>query len=221
MDKTTSCLVYWLYDNHCVCPWRHGYVGISANWSRRLKRHRSNRGAFQWKHLFVGSIDDCLNLERRLRPQPGIGWNEAPGGEYGGGSAPKKQKTRELMRKSALLRYTDPAERERTALIVREALKEIDRSGPANSNYGKTTSEATKKKMRLKIQERGGVAGPNNPIFGKPRPDHVKNAIRLKLQKTECHRGHPKEPGKQCSICGMDAVRRYRARRRTIASQAD
>lgn len=179
MDKTTSCVVYWLYNNRCICPWRHGYIGISRNWLKRLKRHRTNRGDFQWKHFFTGSVEDCMTIERQLRPRPGIGWNEAPGGEYGGGSAPKKEQTRELMRQAALHRYTDPAERERTSAVVKTALKNVDRSGTNNSNYGKQTSEAAKEKMRTKIIKRGGIAGSNNPMFGRKRTEAERRAISI------------------------------------------
>jgi hypothetical protein len=165
MDKTTSCLVYWLHDDRCVCPWRHGYIGISTNWFRRLKRHRTNLGVFQWKHLFTGSIEQCLKLERQLRPKPGIGWNEAPGGWPGGGAAPKKRTTRELMRAAALRRYADPAERERTKLIVRAVFKNIDRTGASNGHFGKSTTEAAKQKMRDAIAARGGVSGKRNPNY--------------------------------------------------------
>lgn len=179
MVKTTSCIVYWLRDNTCVCPWRHGYIGISINWPRRLKRHRTNlgRNTFEFDHLFVGSIEECKGLERSLRPTPGIGWNEAPGGIHGGGAAPKKERTRELMRIAALKRYTDPSERERTSLVVKEGLKGIDRAGTQNSHFGKPHSEKTKDKIRQRIKERGGMAGANNPMFGRKRTPAERQAI--------------------------------------------
>jgi hypothetical protein len=83
MDKTTSCVVYWLHDDRCICPWRHGYIGISTRHSIRLNRHRrDNRwpANFQTTILFIGTQLECRRLEYALRPHFEIGWNENPGG---------------------------------------------------------------------------------------------------------------------------------------------
>ncbi len=180
MAKTqSSCVVYWLKDLHCLCPWRHGYIGISTNWALRLKRHRTTRGrnSFYFEHLFWGSLKECMKLEQRLRPRPGIGWNEAAGGIHGGGKAPKKERTRTLMRLAALDRYTDPLERERTSRFVKEGLKDIDRRGSNNAHFGKPHSEEAKEKIRQRIKDRGGVAGGSNPMFGRKRTDEQRRAI--------------------------------------------
>ena len=168
MVKTTSCVVYWLYDERCVCPWRHGYIGISSNHQRRIAVHRRTRSfqKFSVQILFVGSPAECRMLEYKLRPQRHIGWNHGAGGGKGrlGFSdqklkgriitwadkiaatltghvrtdesrakqsakmkgRPKTLEQRAKMRVAALKRYTDPAERERTSRVVKDALK-IDR----------------------------------------------------------------------------------------------
>lgn len=171
MAKTTSCVVYWLHDQFGVCWWRHGYIGVTQAWPRRFYRHRSESkflpNHFEGEIIFKGSIKQCLALEQQLRPVAGIGWNRFPGGlsGYAAKGIPKSPEQREKMRAAALRRYSDPAERERTQAAVKEALKGIDRSGAANSMYGKHQSEAAKQKIRTKIAERGGFTGANNPNY--------------------------------------------------------
>lgn len=79
---TTSCVVYWLRDEQCICPWRHGYIGISTNHRHRISNHRGNRSfpKFTFQILFVGSPAECRVLEYKLRPGPKIGWNRGAGG---------------------------------------------------------------------------------------------------------------------------------------------
>jgi hypothetical protein len=164
-------VVYWLFDDRCICVMRHGYVGVSTRWANRLRRHKRGRfPTFCWKLLFDGSLADCLLFERQLRPMPGIGWNEAPGGEYGGGSAAKKERTKQLMREAALRRYAQPGERERTQASVKAAFKSIDRSGANNPRFGIAMSDETKAKISAKARDRG-MRGARNPMFGKKRTD--------------------------------------------------
>ena len=80
----SECVVYWLHDESCVCPWRHGYIGISARWENREKDHRrSGRWpeGFGATILFRGSREECLATERKFRPISGVGWNLAVGGK--------------------------------------------------------------------------------------------------------------------------------------------
>ena len=79
----SECVVYWLHDDRCVCPWRHGYIGISQRYSVRLWRHRKDDRwplDFTATVLFEGTKLECRALEHRLRPHFHIGWNENPGG---------------------------------------------------------------------------------------------------------------------------------------------
>lgn len=88
MDKTTSCVVYWLFDGRCVCPWHHGYIGISICFEHRLAAHRRGlwKGArwrpreFNIQILFSGTRNECRSLEFKMRPHFDIGWNRNPGG---------------------------------------------------------------------------------------------------------------------------------------------
>ena len=120
-----------------------------------------------------------MKLEQRLRPRPGIGWNEAAGGIHGGGKAPKKERTRTLMRLAALDRYTDPLERERTSRFVKEGLKDIDRRGSNNAHFGKPHSEEAKEKIRQRIKDRGkkGLLAARIRISGRKRTDEQRRAI--------------------------------------------
>jgi hypothetical protein len=76
-----ECILYWLFDDSCICLWRHGYIGITTQWTRRLQRHRRTMShAFRFAILFRGSKEECTKLEHQLRPHRHIGWNVAPGG---------------------------------------------------------------------------------------------------------------------------------------------
>jgi hypothetical protein len=74
-------IVYWLFDDQCVCLWRHGYIGITSKLSARLKNHRRRwKRPFEHRVLFVGTKTECRALEWKLRPEAGIGWNKNIGG---------------------------------------------------------------------------------------------------------------------------------------------
>lgn len=78
--------VYWLHDDRCVCPFRHGYIGITYRPTRRLLDHRKSRAGqpdFKMTVLFVGSKFECQVIEYKLRPCINIGWNKRTGGERG------------------------------------------------------------------------------------------------------------------------------------------
>lgn len=83
MTAAPNYVVYWLCDENCCSPQNSGYIGISKALSRRLQEHKRT-GRFpdsvQVLILFSGSQDECLTLERSLRPHIGIGWNLARGG---------------------------------------------------------------------------------------------------------------------------------------------
>ena len=79
-----DCVVYWLYDTQCVDVAQHGYIGVSTNWIARLSTHKQTMSReFKYKIIFSGTVDQCLELENKLRPQPRIGWNIAIGGNSG------------------------------------------------------------------------------------------------------------------------------------------
>jgi len=218
----SSAVIYWLYDERCVCPWRHGYVGMTVSWPHRLFRHRTE-SEFPTKHfqgqiLFQGTIKQCLKLEQQLRPIAKIGWNKLPGGLAGHAAkgVPKSTEARANMRAAALARYQRSGEKERTSKAVLIGIKDRDQSGSNNGMFGKHMSEDAKQKVRDKITERGGINGKNNPNYGKRWSEDAKQAMREKLQKTVCKRGHDKPPGKPCRMCARLAERAYRERKRAL-----
>ena len=76
-------ITYWLSDETCFCPWKHGYVGVMHHRGNRLKQHRrSGRWPKGYKvmELYRSSREECLNLENELRPDREIGWNVNKGG---------------------------------------------------------------------------------------------------------------------------------------------
>jgi len=106
------CVVYWLYDERCICPWRHGYIGISTVWlTHRRGQHRRGHGTikgarlvpaiFNEQILFVGTVSECQALELELRPHPRIGWNLYRGGHKGSLGYRHTLETRENMAEAA------------------------------------------------------------------------------------------------------------------------
>jgi NUMOD3 motif len=100
-----ECIVYWLYDDRCVCPWRHGYIGISSDLKGRLKNHRRKfKNGFSLMILFRGTPHECRAFEWRMRPVNGIGWNKTRGGGKHRFGICHSINTRERMSISAKLR---------------------------------------------------------------------------------------------------------------------
>lgn len=224
-----TCVVYWLFDDRCVCVWRHGYVGISTEADARLKRHRLRAGTrksavgvpaiFNHKILFTGTVDGCVALEEKLRPHKNIGWNRAIGGREpwlnykhddemraklstiasNRKRKPHSPETRAKMKAAALLRYTDPSQYAATVAHLKSLT--FDRSGAANGHFGKPHSEEAKRKIRDGVEARGGVLGSRNPHFGKKHSEATKQIMRKQKLKSVCKNGHSKEPGKPCREC--------------------
>ena len=164
-------VVYWLFNDQCVCPWRHGYIGATTNWPHRLNRHRRESDFlmhlhFQGQVLFHGTVKQCHALEKQMRPTAGIGWNRYPGGPSGHASKgiSKSAEHRAKIQAATLVRYANPEEHKKTSKAVKRGLKNIDRSGENNSMFGRHMSEEAKEKVRAKIQERS-ITGKKNPNY--------------------------------------------------------
>jgi hypothetical protein len=170
-------VVYWLHNSSYTKPKTQGYIGICIRRRLHLRiyRHRFNNQKhnrftpkFLWKILFTGSKIECLKFERNFRPQIKIGWNLASGGDEGRGSGskgvPKSPEHRAKIAASARARYTNPAERAKMSRILKKVFKNIDRSGKNNPRFGSHLSEATKEKIRAKIEERD-ITGKRNPNY--------------------------------------------------------
>lgn len=170
-----SCVVYWLFDDCCVCPWRHGYIGISVQFDARLKRHRDRAGTrksavgvppiFDHKILFSGTVDECVALEERMRPHKNIGWNRAVGGREPWLDYKHDDEMRAILSAIASARKREPHSPETRVKMSTAArrrydadpswhaetiarLKTFDHAGENNGNFGKRHSEASKQMMR-------------------------------------------------------------------------
>ena len=84
-NANDQCYVYYISDATCTDPYRHGYIGITSNeTSRRSAHRRSGRfpADFIWAILFKGTRQECAVVEKRFRPDRGIGWNNDRGGRW-------------------------------------------------------------------------------------------------------------------------------------------
>jgi hypothetical protein len=149
--------VYWIFNESCIRPEDSGYVGVTKNPNIRFKTHLRNKRIpdnSQQKILFEGSREDCFLLEKNLRPQKNIGWNNATGGSHGwrygfSHSDHVKQKMKDAWTK----------ERRDKASVFRlhQNKKLIGQKRPKQSEK---------------------MTGNNNPMFGTKRPEYVKEAVR-------------------------------------------
>lgn len=96
MSTIKESVVYWIHTQEHEDVTRQGYVGVSTNVDKRLKEHfnKMKRGVHENIHLqralkiyhiyvdilFIGSLEECLELEKTLRPVKQIGWNICEGG---------------------------------------------------------------------------------------------------------------------------------------------
>jgi hypothetical protein len=165
-------VVYWLYDAGCVSPKKDGYIGASNNPTKQAWRYEKAKKfgdkKFQMKILFWGSKEECLAVERQLRPHHGIGWNKGAGGFKDGSGCKGVAKSAEhkaKIRAAALARYQDPAEHKRTSRDVKRGLGRNHSVGVNNPMFGREMSDKSKQKIRDRIEQRGGVFGKNNPNY--------------------------------------------------------
>ena len=93
--------VYWIHLPEQTNVTIEGYVGIAINFEQRMFAHKScaKTGKEQtlykairkygWDNLIkeiilISNEDYCLEIEKKLRPEPRLGWNIAVGGDYSG-----------------------------------------------------------------------------------------------------------------------------------------
>jgi len=152
-------LVYWLFDESCVCPWKHGYIGVTNNLHNRLKGHRAKqRRVFEHRILFKGTERECYALESAMRPEAFIGWNVALGGE-GGSRQPRSLETRQRIREAAIRRYADPNEREKMSAV--QMGREVTWGAKiAAGKRGLKPSDVTRAKMSA--ARKGRLLGPQS-----------------------------------------------------------
>jgi len=90
----TVCSVYWIRKPDHTDMKNQGYIGVSKNAATRFTQHfkrTQNRHLkfaiekYGWDNLvktqiLIAEEDYCLDIERKLRPADGIGWNCIAGG---------------------------------------------------------------------------------------------------------------------------------------------
>lgn len=115
-------LVYWIrYPEH-QNPLTDGYVGITDDLTRRFKQHKklalknpngpkdealigARSEEIIVEQMFIGSAAECVNEEKRLRPEKYIGWNLHAGGGYNGRSQEEVYKRRLLQGRISQRQY--------------------------------------------------------------------------------------------------------------------
>ena len=99
--NNTVC-VYWIRHKDHTDIFNQGYVGISNNFKIRLRDHKSKPtnlhmknaiNKYRWVNLIkekilIATQEYCVMIEKQLRPNDFIGWNQAAGG----GVPPKSKK---------------------------------------------------------------------------------------------------------------------------------
>lgn len=163
---TTS--VYWIHHPDHTDMFSQGYIGVSNSAKRRFVEHarsKANRhlrfaiDKHGWdnlvkKEILIAEEAYCLDIERKLRPMDGIGWNLVMGGgkpppsyghkraygntwNKGAKHSLERRKQRSELNK---IRHQDPIAREKFVKA---------RIGLAPPNKGKKASPETIEKLRL------------------------------------------------------------------------
>ena len=151
--------VYWLRLPEHTDPKTQGYVGVTSRTVNfRFKRHifDAERGAARCAHLAhalrkygaagiicetlcCADFDYCLDLEKRLRPSPSIGWNVGTGGR-----APA------LGRKVSEATRAKLSEAWKTRTVSEETCAKISQAAKGNQRAkGKTPSPEVREKLRV------------------------------------------------------------------------
>ena len=115
-------LVYWIrYPEHQNLL-ADGYVGITEDLERRVKQHKKlalrnlngpkdealigpRAQEIVVEHIFSGTAAECVEEEKRLRPEKYIGWNLHAGGGYNGRSPEEVYKRRLLQGRISQRQY--------------------------------------------------------------------------------------------------------------------
>lgn len=150
--------VYWIHLPEQTNVAIEGYVGIAMNFEQRMSAHKScaKTGKEQtlykairkygWDNLvkeiiLISNENYCLEIEKKLRSAPRIGWNIAIGGETSGShlKGTKQSEQHLINRKKALVGRVSGMKNK----IHSEEAKEKTRQ----ANLGKVFTEESKKKL--------------------------------------------------------------------------
>lgn len=164
-----STSVYWIRCQDHTDMTSQGYIGVSKNAEARFGQHfkrTENRHLkfavekYGWGNLvktkiLISDEDYCLDIERKLRPADGIGWNIVAGGGKPPSSLGRRYKTGKPSWNKGLTMSADT--RAKVSAAVKEAMKdparrEINRQtllGKVGIMSGKKHSPESIEKMRL------------------------------------------------------------------------
>lgn len=135
MDKV--CTVYWIHIPEHTDLFSQGYIGITTkSVAQRFRQHcnDADNGSDYIVHkairkygadvvvepILIGTLDYCLEVERKLRPTNYLGWNMAVGGS--GKTIPEA--TEEVKSRLAYfrnLRWSDSEQRKKHSEFMRAA----------------------------------------------------------------------------------------------------
>lgn len=90
----TNACVYWIGSDNSQDIFKSGYIGVSKDLKKRLSAHENNPSNYRLKNaineygwnnlikkvILIADKDYCIEMEKKLRPSGGIGWNLMAGG---------------------------------------------------------------------------------------------------------------------------------------------
>lgn len=210
--------VYWIHQPEHTDIFSQGYVGVTNNFTSRMTDHkRGGENAhftnvvkkYGWDNLVKQIIvmaeeDYCLDVENKLRPKKGIGWNIA----IGGGKPPARYGNKDKLGISSWnkgISWSDEikqkmSEARKGIKLLPEIYKQqaLNRSGEKNVWYGKKLSDEHKKKMSLaKLGTVGNRKGKKNS------PEHT---AKIKATKALKPKIWTEEERKQISLRNIGIV---------------
>jgi len=161
--------VYWIRCQDHTDMTSQGYIGVSKNANDRFTQHfkrTQNRHLkfaiekYGWDNLvktqiLIANQDYCLDIERKLRPTDGIGWNCVAGGGKPPSSLGKRYKTGKpawnkglKMSDETRAKVSKAAKEQWTRLGMREMLSNAKKGKPGPRKGTKNSPESIEK-MRL------------------------------------------------------------------------
>lgn len=200
-----AAVVYWLFDVTCVDPRDSGYVGVTTDLPRRLQHHHEGGNSaardlpaiYKARVLYKGLLSRCLDVERQLRPRPGIGWNRLTGGGYSG---ERSEETKQKI-SSALVGVGKGIPK---SPAHREAMRQAQLRAIANDPK-KFAAKFAKMRAARALKDHSG-------INSGPKSEAHKQKLRISASRFVCKYGHVKPFGKPCPECRRERKRRYRER---------
>ncbi len=195
-----KCVVYWLFDETCRYPARHGYVGITTRFKRRIVEHRLSGefpDGFSAVIIYEGTVDECFAIEEQLRPQHRIGWNKSRGGHMRNHSVGYAYSDEARAKMSAALKGREISSEWREKLRLagighKRSVESRSKQSASMAGRSKTPEQRAKmsaaalaryadpKERELARQYQVGKhdhRGEKNPRFGKPLSDEAKRNI--------------------------------------------